>query len=257
MRPGDTDALFAKSMSEILDALPSFREDGVNALPFQPVVDGGVLPQDPLVAIAGGSAAGVRLITGTNRHEMTLFQIADPSLAQLDEARIVAMAGKWVGDAAPEIVANYRARRPGASPQALWLDLSTDAAFRVPAIRLAEAHLPHGPTWMYLFSWESPAFGGLFRSTHALEIAFVFDNLTRGGANLLTQGAPEAQTVADAMHRSWIAFAHTGDPNHPDLPAWPRYDLARRPTMRFDAACELVDDPDGEDRRVWAYTPGR
>jgi para-nitrobenzyl esterase len=213
-----------------------------------------VLPQDPLVAIANGNAAGVRLLTGTNRHEMTLFQIADPALVHLDDAQIVEKVRTWVGDAAPDIVASYRARRPGASPQALWLDLSTDAVFRMPAIRLAEAQLPHGPAWMYLFGWESPAFGGLLRSTHALEMAFVFDNLTRGGAGMLIQGAPEAPTIADAMHRSWIAFARSGDPNHPGLPAWPRYDLARRPTMWFDASSELRDDPDREDRLAWADT---
>jgi para-nitrobenzyl esterase len=150
---------------------------------------------------------------------------------------------------------SYRARRPDVTPQELWLELSTDGVFRIPAIRLLEAQHAHAPVWSYLFTFESPVFGGILRSTHALEITFVFDNLNRGGAELLTGTGPERQGIADAMHRAWIAFARAGDPNHPGLPDWPRYDLTRRATMRFDAECELLDDP-GRDDRVAFDTAG-
>ena len=86
-------------------------------------------------------------------------------------------------------------------------------------------------------------FGGLLRSTHALEIPFVFDNLDRGGAEMLTGTGAERQAIADAMHRAWIAFARDGDPNHPGLPEWPQYDTRRRATMRFDTTIEVLDDP--------------
>ena len=76
----------------------------------------------------------------------------------------------------------------------------------------------------------------------------MFDNLDRGGAEMLTGDGPELQGIADAMHRAWIAFARTGDPNHAGLPEWPQYDLERRATMRFDAVCEVVDDPARDDR---------
>jgi carboxylesterase type B len=36
------------------------------------------------------------------------------------------------------------------------------------------------------------------------------------------------------------------------LPAWPRYDTARRATMVLDAECRVVDDPDSDVRRLWA-----
>ncbi len=248
VKPGDLDALLATSMDAVIDAMPAFVEDGVSALPFQPVVDGVVLPQPPLDAIAGGNSAGVHVLTGTNRHEMTLFHLADPTLATLDEARVRARVRVWFGDAGDAVVDSYRARRPNASPQELWLDLSTDAVFRVPAIRMLEAQLPHAPVWSYLFTWETPVFGGVLRSTHALEIPFMWDNLGRQGAEMFTGTGPERQAIADAMHLAWTAFARAGDPNHAGLPAWPRYDLDRRATMRFDVACEVLDDPDGEDR---------
>jgi para-nitrobenzyl esterase len=255
IRAGDTDALLAVSTEKILGALPAFREDGVAALPFQPVVDGIVLNEPPLDAIAAGNAAGVRVLTGTNLTEMTLFTLADPALAALDDTGVRDRLRHAFGPAGDGVFDSYRARRPGVTPQELWLELSTDGVFRIPAIRLLEAQHAHAPVWSYLFTFESPVFGGILRSTHALEITFVFDNLNRGGAELLTGTGPERQGIADAMHRAWIAFARGGDPNHPGLPAWPRYDLTRRATMRFDTECELLDDP-GRDDRVAFDTAG-
>ena len=245
---GDVDALLAKSTDDILRALPAWRENGVDALPFQPVVDGVVLRDTPLAAIAGGNAAGVHVLTGTNLTEMTLFTVADPGMATLDDAGIVARLRPVFGDDSATVFADYRARRPDMSPQELWQELSTDGVSRIPAIRLLEAQLPHASVWSYLFTFESPVFGGILRSTHALEIPFVFDNLDRGGAQMLTGDGPELPGIAAAMHRAWIAFARSGDPNHPGLPEWPPYDLARRATMRFDTVCEVVDDPARDDR---------
>jgi para-nitrobenzyl esterase len=53
------------------------------------------------------------------------------------------------------------------------------------------------------------------------------------------------------MHYAWIAFARTGNPNTPDLPAWPTYDPDHRATMLFDEECRVVDDPQAAERRVW------
>jgi para-nitrobenzyl esterase len=250
VEPGDVDALLATSMDAVIDAAPGFVEGGVAALPFQPIVDGVVLPRPPLDAIAAGNAAGVHVLTGTNRHEMTLFHLADPSVAGLDEAGVRGRVRAWFGDTADAVVDSYRARRPHASPQELWLDLATDAVFRVPAIRMLEAQLPHAPVWSYLFTWETPVFGGVLKSTHALEIPFMWDNLGRQGSEMFTGTGEDRQPIADTMHRAWTAFAHKGDPNHAGMPAWPRYDLDRRATMRFDVTCEVLDDPAGEDRAV-------
>jgi para-nitrobenzyl esterase len=257
VRPGDLDALLNTSTAQVLAAMPPFREDGVGLLPFQPVVDGVALRESPLAAIAAGNASGVHVITGTNHDEMTMFQLADPSLANLDAAGVLKFVANWIGDDAAGVVESYRSRRPNAKVQDLWLDLTTDRVFRVPAIRMLEAQSQHGPTWMYLFTWETPAFGGLFRSTHALEIPFVFDNLDRGGAEMFLGRGPERQAIANAMHRSWTAFARSGNPDHDGLPHWPEYEVSRRATMRFDTTCEVLDDPAAADRIVFSEALAR
>jgi para-nitrobenzyl esterase len=246
IRPGDADALRAVPVEQLLAAEPDISDElaaGISGLTWQPAVDGEVLFETPRDAVAGGSAAGVHLLTGTNEHEMTLFQILDPSLAKLDDAGIIEKLGPWAKDPAALLHA-YRAATPDASPRDIFLALSTDGVFRVPAIRLAEAQLGHGPVWMYRFAWETPAFGGRLRSSHALEIPFVFDNLDKN-AEGVTGNGPERQGIADAMHRAWIAFAREGDPG------WPAYDDTRRATMRFDAESALVDDPEADERRAW------
>ena len=99
---------------------------------------------------------------------------------------------------------------------------------------------------MYLFAWETPAFGGLLRSCHALELPFVWDALHQGGVSVFTGDAPERDALAHDMHERWIAFARTGDPG------WPKYEIERRPVIVFDGSgSRVVDDPAGDERRLW------
>ena len=57
------------------------------------------------------------------------------------------------------------------------------------------------------------------------------------------------------MSGALLAFARSGDPNHAALPAWPRYSLARRETMRFDDPPTPAEDPRGAERRLWEQAP--
>jgi para-nitrobenzyl esterase len=245
--PGDIEALQAIPATDILNANPDLRDEansGISALTWQPVIDGTVLPISPLDAVIAGGAHGVHLMTGTNQHEITLFQVLDPTLAELDHAAIVSRLGDIIPDPAALLDA-YRAVTPEASPADLWSAIATDGVFRIPAVRLAEAQATHAPVWLYRFTWETPVFGGILRSTHALEIPFVFDTLEQPGADRFTGDGPERAAIAHTMHRAWIAFARSGDPG------WERYEAPRRATMRFDRDTKVLEDPDGELRRAW------
>jgi carboxylesterase type B len=148
------------------------------------------------------------------------------------------------------LVRAYREAMPDATVRDLWLAITTDGVFRIPAIKLADAQARHAPVWFYRFAFESPVFGGILRSTHALEIPFVFDTLGQRGADKFTGEGPERSAIAAAMHRAWIAFAHDGDPG------WPAFAAPRRATMRFgqpgaSSPTEVLDDPDGILRRAW------
>jgi para-nitrobenzyl esterase len=65
----------------------------------------------------------------------------------------------------------------------------------------------------------------------------------------------EQLDLASRMSDAWIAFARTGNPNVKGLPEWPVFDLTRRATMVFDKQIRVVDDPRGEERRLFGQVP--
>ena len=54
------------------------------------------------------------------------------------------------------------------------------------------------------------------------------------------------------MSDSLIAFARSGNPDTPALPAWPAYDLEKRATMIFDVPPRAENDPRGGERELFA-----
>ncbi len=252
----DTADLEGLSVEEILDAQARIDDElgrnaglkgplGVTTAPFYPAVDGHVLPRDPLSAIRDGQGGDVAVLIGSNRDETTLW-----GYGEVDEARLGRLNDGLGGD--EKTLATYRAAHPGALPSDLVIALTTDHMFRIPAIRLAEARADQrAKTWMYRFDWESRAFGGRLKATHALEIPFAFDNLGRSGVDMLLGEGPRPQGLADTMHAAWTAFIRNGDPNTAGVPAWAAYEPSRRATLIFDDESRLEDDPAADTRRAW------
>jgi para-nitrobenzyl esterase len=215
-------------------------------LPFQPTVDGDVLPDLPLKTIASGATGDVPTMIGTTADEMTLFLGLNLGVGQIDEDQLLKQMRKFFGDDATKVVDAYKANRAGCTSGDLLTAISTDRVFRIPAIRLAETQARLGrPTYMYLFTWPSPVMDGKLKSCHALELPFMWDALDTPGLSMLTGDGQERQAIADEMHARWIAFGRTGDPG------WPAYDTDRRATQVFDVDCEVVDDPQGSERALW------
>ncbi len=222
-----------------------------SALPWQPVVDGYLVPERPIDRIAAGAGAGVDVMVGSNTEDWYLFVGANGLDGIGDDVLAGAVVDHGFAAAAAygvsgERLGAYRAAYPGATPGQLLGAIQTDWWCRIPAIRLADAHAPaSAATYMYEFAWQPPL-GGPLGACHALEIGFVFDTLDLGPNQMLgalLAGAPQA--LAGAMHGAWVAFATTGDPG------WPRYDLDRRATMRFDSVSRVVDDPRSFERGLW------
>jgi para-nitrobenzyl esterase len=226
-------------------AIPDPRRWGeitVNALAFEPVIDGEILPSLPLDAIRHSGGATADLLIGTNKDENRLFLVPTGVIDLIDDGLLTLGAGMY--GLPSTSVERYRAARPDQTPGDVLAAISTDWFFRIPALRVAEARQgAQGRTWVYEFTWPSPDFGGRFGSCHALEIPFVFDNLEASNNATLHSGGPQA--LADTMHDAWVRFATDGDPG------WPAYDTGRRATMRFDLTSEVVDDPGGNERRLW------
>lgn len=242
---------------------------GAAGLAFTPVVDGVSIPEPPQRALAEGAAARVPLIIGTNRDEAKMFMVADPKGRDPDEATMrrrierafAAGAGSDGGRLEPDqAIDGYRrireARGADVSPREIWSAIETDRMFRAGSIRAAEAHAAHqAATYMYLFTWESPAMRGALGACHALEIPFVFGNLDGPQMDRFAGAGPEAERLSAEMMDSWLAFARSGTPAGPGGAEWPPYDSTRRATMIFGPDTHVEDAPLDEERHLWEGAP--
>jgi para-nitrobenzyl esterase len=229
-------------------------------LPFLPVVDGGLLAGHPSVAIAQGEAAGIDLLVGTNRDEWAFFTYTTAALRGIDEERLKQLARRHVRFARLEdvvsaddfvaVIREARARRgEPVEPSRLYSAFGSEWVFRAPSLRLTEAHAASHPrTFSYLFDWETPFGGGALGSCHVLEIPFVFGTVRNPLIAVFSGGGPEAESLSSRMQAAWVAFASTGDPSCDVVGEWPVYTAARRATMRFGPAVEVVDAPMEEER---------
>ncbi len=218
--------------------------DGTGVGPH-PTVDGVVITATPAEAVRAKGAAAVPLLIGTNEDEGTLFSLLLPTDVSDDE----------LAAAMPENISDphalFQAYRERENGRRLIIDLMTDAVFRIPSLRLADAQVEAGaPAWVYLFTWRTPVFGGLLGATHALEIPFVWDMLDDPQWGLFI-GTDPPKDLGVAMQDAWLAFARSGSPEAEGLPAWPRYETAARPTFEFGDERLVVDDPGGDLRRLW------
>jgi para-nitrobenzyl esterase len=102
------------------------------------------------------------------------------------------------------------------------------------------------PVYQYYFTWQSPMLEDA-GAWHTAELAFCFDNTKRCEQG--TGNTPEAQALAKKMAAAWVNFARSSNPSQPGL-AWAPSDPIRCQTMVFDNHCRMVDDPEGEVRRI-------
>jgi para-nitrobenzyl esterase len=215
-------------------------------LRFCPVVDGVTLDRPPLDAIASGFAKDVPLITGTTQDEWTLAIFGDLRGPVTDRDALIERTHPVFGDRADSVVGVYEAARPTAYPGDVYCAIATDQYVRMPSLKLADAHMRAGGTaFCFEFAWPSPAFGGMLKACHGLDVPFVFDTLGDQLAQMLA-GPDAPRELASAMHTAWISFARTGDPG------WPAYSLDERQTMVFDTPSAVVPDLRGEERVLWA-----
>lgn len=213
-----------------------------------PVIDGKVITTKPLDSLAEGSAKNIPIVIGTTEDEYRLFTFADPSWRTIDDEKLKKRFQASFGKKWERLSEELKGKT---LDQTLYEKLMTWQVFTYPAIALSETRVRQGEkVWMYRFDYKSTAFGGLLKSCHALELPFVWNVMNQKTA-LFTGDVKGRNELAEWMHRSWIHFAKTGDPQIPELPEWPEYRLDARATMIFNLETAVRYDPDKEARLLW------
>ncbi|MCX5424562.1 carboxylesterase/lipase family protein [Streptomyces sp. NBC_00078] len=192
---------------------------------FGIVVDGDLVPRDPLEALVDGDMArGVDLMLGWTSEEYRLWLVPGGLLERVDRLGAVALAGAMARcHCGTEVPRGYRTLHPQAHTAEIVGQMVTDHLLRLPLHRLADAR--PDSSHVYEFAWPSglPGLG----ACHALELGFVFDSGdVPESRKLAGDGAP--QELADTMHRAWVRFASDGDPG------WECWDETH-PVRIFDA----------------------
>lgn len=236
--------LLAAGEKAIAQVKAEADRDGVASFIFgwAPTVDGVVLPSQPFDPQAPAISAEIPMIIGTTRHEFSMTTYV-PALRNAGREEVIGILKGRYGEGTERFLELFAKAYPGSKPADM---LDADFVFRPGAIEQALRKSLQGaaPVYMYMFNWESPVLDGILRSTHCMEIPFVFNNADRHAS--MTGGGAQAMELASKMSHCWAEFARCGKPSAEGLPEWEPFEAEKRAVMFFDNTCKMSYSHDKE-----------
>ena len=227
------DDLLALSEADLMEV----NED-LNDYNNFPERDGIVLPEDPYEAYAQEMGPDIEMLSGTNKDEARYWigEFGGYAVYRIGSQLIY---GSTVGRMSREDRAYADAFLALQTGSSVWnkTEFFNDLVFRVPAIRQAELHAQNGGRH-YMYYWTKESAIEHYGACHAVELAYVFNNLD----DTIFTGERADEKLAAAVQEMWVNFAKTGDPSTEDY-VWPAYDTAERQTMILGDEIGVVSDP--------------
>ena len=253
---GDVQKLQALPWSTIVAAQAQVeageRSRGEAPRSFSPVM-GESITRHPFDPDAPETARDIPLIVSSTLDERTYRETRfDMSWADLK-----AIVAEIPGTDPEEIVSMYRDDDPDASPFIIRARIVTDRGFRrgarvLSSRKAAQAASGGAPVWTYLWASPSPAFGGRYGATHAVDNPYVMHDVRMA----LAGPQEENLRLADEISSAFVSLAATGDPNNEATPDWPAYDEKERTTMVFGHPTRTVSDPRRAFVDLWEQIDG-
>ncbi|MFC5185540.1 carboxylesterase/lipase family protein [Actinomadura harenae] len=211
-----------------------------------PVLDGAVFAATPWNALAEGRADGIELLTGHTRDEFRLFSVMMGRLGTFTEDDAHTALDLFAPP--PDGPAAYRAAHPRATHEELLELVYSDALFRMPSLKLAEANRAAGGTsFLFELQLAATASGGVLGACHSLDVPLAFGTLDSPAGRQLfgDRAAPEVAAVSQELRRAWVGFATSGDPG------WPAHGPEQRLTRVLDVESKTLPYPEAASRRIW------
>lgn len=201
------------------------RQDRIE-LPFTAVHGTPSLPRPVLDALIDGASAHIPLLMSTTRDEVG-GDILGLGLATQDAApraaELLAVHG-----ISPEEAAAYRAARLTDEPAVVLCAALTDKYWRLPSIRMAEAH--HGTTHLAEFAWQPTSVPDGLGASHASDIPFIQDDfaaLAAAAPELARQLGDAPRELARELHGAVVNFIAGS------RPSWDAYRPSTRTVKTF------------------------
>ncbi|TNY22623.1 alpha/beta-hydrolase [Rhodotorula diobovata] len=204
------------------------------AYSWNPVVDGGIIPESSSDAIRRNAFVRVPLLVGTNTDEGTAFGTKNISTDAQLAASLQAYYPKLTNESTAKLLELYPNDPSVGSPydtgdavlasglqdkrsNALTGDLRYIAGKRLLAEKYAAADQP-----VFAYRFNQPAENGTIDMgvPHFTEVAYVF-------SNPMDLGSRDGDAaLAQLMTSQWVSFIHDGTPNNHGIkgaPKWPDY----------------------------------
>ena len=217
---------------------------------ISPVVDGNLIPADPMTAIRSGQAKGIDLMIGTNKDEATLLSLKRVGLTPRNATELQPYLANMTPIARQNLIATYKHYPHKSGVNAM----TTDGVFAMPSIRVSEMQTQFASTYMYRFDWSSAALNlvGL-KACHGAELPFVFGTLDKSPGKYFTIMSNKKRNwrLSNQIQQSWVNFARYGNPDPNGQSAWAKYNTTGRTTMIFDKVTHMSADPKSEQRIAW------
>jgi len=239
-------------------ALNGMLETDVDLM-FQPTMDSEVVEEFPLRAIRNGATKDIDMLIGSTANELMLYTLYDPQLLERQPEDLPELQTlPWIARKLISTVFSWN--RPHMQPGQVAMDIFSDLAFRLPAIRMAEAQSMHANNaWLYRFDWPIP--NSKMGAPHAIELPFLFNRLQDIADKVsgVDRASPEWRQLAHTLQDAWINFAHSGNPTeslHTSfLSKWQPYNESSRSTLLFNTPVQVVEDPSKWERRLFSSLP--
>ena len=205
----------------------------LNLYCLPPMRDGYIIPEDCYKAVENGAYGGIDLIIGSNADEIRywiiecgnyfLYKICIKILVENIIIYRIEKNGKDIFDKYKKIVKENTND-----------NFMTDLFFGVPALRIAQIHSKNNGN-VYLYYWKYPSSIPNFGACHAVELAYIFNNLKEshfiGDKNINYK-------LAEISQDMWANFAKNGSPSIKGY-KWEKFDNENNYCMILGKDVEL------------------
>lgn len=200
--------------------------DKTGGMDWNPVVDGHVLDDQPLMVFQRGQQAKVPVVVGSNLDEVSIF--ASPLVGGRSyRPKTVSEYREWLkrkfGDQADAVFAAYPAAEDSDVPAA-FRAMDTDWSFGYGSQLLArETEAAGQNAYLYIFTMAGQGAFASLGAFHSLESMYLSKHYWTDWVS-----DPHDEALSEAIVKYWTSFAANGVPSSAGLPVWPAY-RAKKP----------------------------
>ncbi|HEX7194117.1 MAG TPA: carboxylesterase family protein [Chthoniobacterales bacterium] len=184
-------------------------------LHFDAIVDGWVVPKQPVQIFAEAQQMHVPILVGSNADEATVFGHNDLKTVDDYKRHLQQETGEYSNKEFQAYSVNADADVPIRS-----VELESDE-FACGAYSIAQAMTKSGvKSYLYYFTYADPGKRARLGAHHGEELFFLSDSFP-----IDWEHTDKDQELGKLMRGYWVEFAKTGDPNFDSAPHWTPYDV--------------------------------